>query len=381
MTFTEFLHLKVLWTRGDINDLFPQENEPDFFSRSALQCVHKDSFRNIESDLEATKGRDPHALIHSGKMAAGLFSVFEAYIPLIMSIDAQPGVDSSPKVINLGIVQPQPKASDTSGMARQLNRMTLQKTPMSSFGSPLTPETPELSLRAEYEALLDHATWVPDPKVFVLNDKKNSRRLLEARVDGYLRKRMGASAYGIVEVKPYVRTSHTDQIEWQEGAQMAAWISQTPGTVNNGVFMAPGGAGIMRRFMITQNRQEIYVTVAEYDKTYEEYLHGGPQTPPLPSKGPAPRAPMQIGKPPQAVPLAPRKGARAEYYGGGYDGSVNRPSGYGQGQSSKQPLVDPTPGFLLMRCFGPVPINDPRRMRKLCQAIVALSIEAVGACS
>lgn len=56
------------------------------------------------------------------------------------------------------------------------------------------------------------------------------RKVYEARVDGFLRRHGGNDEImAIVEVKPCARASPGQTtIRMQEGAQMAAWISQHP---------------------------------------------------------------------------------------------------------------------------------------------------------
>lgn len=70
------------------------------------------------------------------------------------------------------------------------------------------------------------ADWTLHRKALRLGEKGN--RGFEARVDGFLRSYKD-EIKAILEVKPCTRDSKIDKIRMQEGAQMAAWISQYPG--------------------------------------------------------------------------------------------------------------------------------------------------------
>lgn len=68
--------------------------------------------------------------------------------------------------------------------------------------------------------------WLPSRRQFFVG-----KRLCEARTDGYLKNRLGVDKFdntlAILEVKAFTRGRRQAEIEWQEGAQMAAWISHT----------------------------------------------------------------------------------------------------------------------------------------------------------
>ena len=57
---------------------------------------------------------------------------------------------------------------------------------------------------------------------------ESGKKIFEARVDGYLRSRLDHQVKAIIEVKPFTRTEDLNGIRMQEGAQMAAWISNYP---------------------------------------------------------------------------------------------------------------------------------------------------------
>ncbi|KAE8349396.1 hypothetical protein BDV28DRAFT_141318 [Aspergillus coremiiformis] len=88
----------------------------------------------------------------------------------------------------------------------------------------------------------------------------------EARTDGYLED--GGSSErvrALIEVKPMIRRKKLNLIRMQEAAQMAAWIKSDPDPT--GVLNLPG-----RRLHVSQDRHQIFITFAEYDATYFQYL-------------------------------------------------------------------------------------------------------------
>ncbi|KAB8262131.1 hypothetical protein BDV32DRAFT_136830 [Aspergillus pseudonomiae] len=89
----------------------------------------------------------------------------------------------------------------------------------------------------------------------------------EARTDSYLVDSHGKPTV-LIEVKPVRRSTKMVPIQIQESAQMVAWIK------------SDGDLAQSRkvRFHISQDRHEIYVTVAEYNDDYLAYLNS-PQPP------------------------------------------------------------------------------------------------------
>lgn len=70
--------------------------------------------------------------------------------------------------------------------------------------------------------------WTPERRGFTVKDRRQSK-VYEARVDGFLRHRIrDDEILAIIEVKPYAREGRADAVRMQEGAQVAAWISQHP---------------------------------------------------------------------------------------------------------------------------------------------------------
>ncbi len=70
------------------------------------------------------------------------------------------------------------------------------------------------------------AKWSLHRKTFLFG--KAGNKAYEARVDGYLQSFHDDKIKAIVEVKPFIRDKKISDIQMQEGAQMAAWISSDP---------------------------------------------------------------------------------------------------------------------------------------------------------
>jgi hypothetical protein len=68
--------------------------------------------------------------------------------------------------------------------------------------------------------------WSLHRKAFML--KNVDGKVYEARVDGYLLCTTNSQVKAIAEVKPFLRQPKIQAIQMQEGAQMAAWISNYP---------------------------------------------------------------------------------------------------------------------------------------------------------
>ncbi|KAJ5587728.1 uncharacterized protein N7459_003493 [Penicillium hispanicum] len=84
----------------------------------------------------------------------------------------------------------------------------------------------------------------------------------EARTDGYLGDSQGYARV-LIEVKPVMREKKSLAIQMQETAQMVAWIKSDPEKLDGTRKL---------RLHISQDRHEIYLTVAEYDDDYIRYL-------------------------------------------------------------------------------------------------------------
>nr|KMM68379.1 hypothetical protein CPAG_04708 [Coccidioides posadasii RMSCC 3488] len=88
----------------------------------------------------------------------------------------------------------------------------------------------------------------------------------EARTDGYLEDtKPDGKIRALIEVKAVARERKRKAICMQEAAQMVAWIRSYPD--RGGCLNLPG-----RRVHVSQDRHEIYITIAEYNGDYIDYL-------------------------------------------------------------------------------------------------------------
>ncbi|PKY07859.1 hypothetical protein P168DRAFT_300669 [Aspergillus campestris IBT 28561] len=93
----------------------------------------------------------------------------------------------------------------------------------------------------------------------------------EARTDGYLRDRSGKPSV-IIEVKPVIRVHNLVPIQIQETAQMVAWIKSDDDQAQR---------RHTTRLHVAQDRNQIFVMVAEYGQEYLDYLNDRPSSSPL----------------------------------------------------------------------------------------------------
>ncbi|KAI0808758.1 hypothetical protein GGR55DRAFT_650718 [Xylaria sp. FL0064] len=115
------------------------------------------------------------------------------------------------------------------------------------------------ALSIHCKALKSHWTLHRLALVARNNSKEKS---YEARVDGYLKSPRDGQPLVIAEVKPCRRWKNLRQIRMQESAQMAAWINEHP----------PRTQGQSRRLLISQDRDEIFLTFGQFDKNYVDYI-------------------------------------------------------------------------------------------------------------
>ncbi|KAI9696168.1 MAG: hypothetical protein M1820_008236 [Bogoriella megaspora] len=109
--------------------------------------------------------------------------------------------------------------------------------------------------------------WTLHRRSFQLKSGPHDSKVFEARVDGYLRKKDG-TASAVIEVKPYIRGRHRSEIRMQEAAQLASWICNEP----HKNIMTPTNEHM--RLLISQDRHEVYLSFAEFDSDYIDYILG-----------------------------------------------------------------------------------------------------------
>ncbi|KAL8346407.1 hypothetical protein RB598_000352 [Gaeumannomyces tritici] len=119
--------------------------------------------------------------------------------------------------------------------------------------------------------------WSPHRHPFTIYTGQPSRenKIFTAVVDGYFATFPGPGRMpeitAIAEVKPHHREAEINGIRMQEACQLAAWISQYPPRDDQ---YKHGLEKYARRVLVSQNRDEIYITIATFDKSYTEYITG-----------------------------------------------------------------------------------------------------------
>ncbi|KAI2714312.1 hypothetical protein CBS147354_7481 [Penicillium roqueforti] len=108
--------------------------------------------------------------------------------------------------------------------------------------------------------------WTLHRKAFVALFENTQ---FEARTDGYLDS-PGGNPKVIIEVKAALRSSNLLPIQMQESAQMVAWIKSDTELARK---------TNTTRFHISQDRHQVYITVAQYDEKYLEYIVDGKLSP------------------------------------------------------------------------------------------------------
>ncbi|KAE8153590.1 hypothetical protein BDV25DRAFT_149138 [Aspergillus avenaceus] len=117
------------------------------------------------------------------------------------------------------------------------------------------------SLTIHFDAIT-RCDWTLHRKAFVAQFEAAQ---YEARTDGYLDDGK-ENPWGIIEVKPITRALfRQSRFQIQEGCQMSGWIKEDTDAPLDKL-----------RCHISQNRHEIFITIAEYDSGYVSYLRKKP---------------------------------------------------------------------------------------------------------
>ncbi|KAI1822531.1 hypothetical protein F4861DRAFT_387023 [Xylaria intraflava] len=108
--------------------------------------------------------------------------------------------------------------------------------------------------------------WTPHQKSFTVRSQRN-KKAYTAMVDGYLKSSTGRVT-AIVEVKPYIRPLTNQTLQMQEAGEMVAWIAADPPDVQK---MRKEDKPC-RRLLVSQNSDQIYITIGECDANYVDYV-------------------------------------------------------------------------------------------------------------
>ncbi|KAK3388034.1 hypothetical protein B0H63DRAFT_471367 [Podospora didyma] len=214
--------------------------------------------------------------------------------------------------------------------------------------------------------------WIPDRDVYKIRKTTatmRSKKLLEARTDGgFHHMRLGVTASPL-EVKPHVRLTHLDELQWQEGAQMAAHIQELMFKYDSRQIDARSRFGLLendparprlkRRVHWGMNHGEIYINIFEYDDEYERYIRG----PPAPRINlPSPSSSHQAALPPSVASSAASAADDASDTSAAQEDTA--PSTAGSGYA---------PGFLVVKSYGPWRTRAYNDIVSICKNIFAIS--------
>lgn len=135
---------------------------------------------------------------------------------------------------------------DIGSPSSELSAQSLESLPSPVADSPFTGDPGSVFKAIEDEQIVNTALilyldaltmhcphvngdWSLQRHAFTFYNAKRAK-MYEARVDGVLRRRLDREVMAIIEVKSALRSDNLNDILMQEGAQMAAWISQHPPT-------------------------------------------------------------------------------------------------------------------------------------------------------
>ncbi|POS72917.1 hypothetical protein DHEL01_v208694 [Diaporthe helianthi] len=151
---------------------------------------------------------------------------------------------------------------------------------------------------------LRHLDWLADRLPLYLLDQSSkatsARKIMEARVDGYLCRRdfvpgghrddddddemleprFNGYPLAILEAKPFTRLSALSAIRWQESAEIASWVSGLDDKYESVGLLQSSTSGRKRRLLISQDRHELWIIIAEYGDEWKHYIRGNKMTRP-----------------------------------------------------------------------------------------------------
>ncbi|KAJ4324546.1 hypothetical protein N0V84_003825 [Fusarium piperis] len=207
-------------------------------------------------------------------------------------------------------------------------------------------------------------------------------KVMTARTDGCLQVKRdhqgpdSTDTLAIIEVKPYRRTqpeNNEKAVQIQEGASMAAWIS-TEGT--NGLLPTLSRSKKYRRLLISQDFDEVYVTIAEYDDLYVQYIRGDNiRWPEITTEATQGRSSDDPPPPPTALPTQASTQLPSRSRPLPVTPNEPRPEGTSQApkQSMYKDMKSEAGGFLVMHQFHPFKLDTPAHIEELILLLCSLT--------
>ncbi|KAI1824096.1 hypothetical protein F4861DRAFT_539412 [Xylaria intraflava] len=273
MDFDQFLLLRTLTIcKFPPNDLLDSGYNWSIAHRTAVASLEAQESWSLYLD-SIKKGL-------SGIKSLGLFSLVWHYQLRVCPVE---GPDSTtlpihrlairPRLASERSTQPQaqtPQVSTRRGQEAPSTRPNLLQDTLSQARVAIDEQIVNVALILYLNALTlcseAQGEWTPHRKGFVLKSQEGEK-VYEARVDGYLHS-SNQDVQAIVEVKACHRHAKTTQIQMQEAGEMAAWIGTNPPDVR----IMREQKKLCRRLLISQDREEIYIIIAEFDADYVDYI-------------------------------------------------------------------------------------------------------------
>ncbi|KAK5994475.1 hypothetical protein PT974_04950 [Cladobotryum mycophilum] len=301
----------------------------------------------------------------------------------------------SPATTNLpGTVKPEATATRDSSQGEGMERESY--TSGSSFGTALIRPPDEEIINMSlilllqglcmYDAsLCDKVGWYAIRMPFSVTKLK--AKVMTARIDGCLQVLQNEKleeecpTLAIVEVKPKKRADIRKSVQIQEGAEMAAWISSKP---TSGVLPSLTESHLYRRVILSQDFDEIFVTIAEYDDQYVKYITGqnavtyGSSNPQVVSSSSDDEKAEPQSAPRQGLPV---RGKTTTPPGGSPKQGISPPGAPVKGkqpESSGGLEGNPNSGFLTMHEYKGFKVTNMAHMEQLMVLLISLTQELYG---
>ncbi|KAK5994473.1 hypothetical protein PT974_04948 [Cladobotryum mycophilum] len=218
-------------------------------------------------------------------------------------------------------------------------------------------------------AVSNNIGWYGIRMAFSIEQAKT--KIMTARTDGCLQLLQdgileeNCPTLAIIEVKPHKRVDNRVAIQMQEGAEMAAWISSKP---FSGEMPKLADPERHRRVIISQDFNEIFIIIAEYDDEYVDYITGSNAT----RDSPEPQTGAPSSKPSQqSTPARPKTPESKRPVQSG--GAPMKSQAFGIPQAGT--AGSGTKGFLTMHQYPGFNVNDPRHMKRLIPLLLSVTHE------
>ncbi|KAH8777857.1 hypothetical protein F5883DRAFT_409148 [Diaporthe sp. PMI_573] len=239
---------------------------------------------------------------------------------------------------------------------------------------------------------LRYLDWLADRLPLSLVDRSSkatsAKKLMEARVDGYLCRRdfvqdsnndkgfhprFNKYPLAILEAKPFTRLSALSAIRWQESAEIASWVSGLDDAYEGVGLLQSSTSGRKRRLLISQDRHELWIIIAEYGDKWKHYIRGNKT-----------KRPTDFDQSQDVKDLAGSEGfvslakeINPERFQQMMQNANNAKKGEGSTRTSRGPSIE-LPGseyFCIMQQWGPYKSGDAAHMDFFIRRLIGLQVQ------